>query len=154
MGDASKAERQQAATLKWRRANRAKVRSAAKKWRVANRDKDSEAARKYYAANQEKMRAAQKRYRSANAAKLSAYQRKRKYGIEANVPAMLAAQGGKCACCATTLLPGKDTCADHCHETGLIRGLLCRKCNLAIGLVADSPETLDNMAAYLRKAQT
>ena len=40
---------------------------------------------------------------------------------------------------------------DHCHRTGDFRGLLCRKCNTAIGLLADDPGLLETAARYLRR---
>lgn len=40
---------------------------------------------------------------------------------------------------------------DHCHKTGLVRGMLCRTCNLALGNVKDRPETLRALANYLEK---
>jgi hypothetical protein len=41
--------------------------------------------------------------------------------------------------------------ADHCHQTGLTRDPLCRKCNMALGLFADSPALLRTAAAYLER---
>lgn len=38
---------------------------------------------------------------------------------------------------------------DHCHETGLIRGLLCSRCNSGIGLLRDDPELLKTAYNYL-----
>ena len=38
---------------------------------------------------------------------------------------------------------------DHCHETKIVRGLLCSGCNLAIGNVEEDPQTLINLASYL-----
>jgi hypothetical protein len=38
---------------------------------------------------------------------------------------------------------------DHCHEIGITRGLLCSKCNLALGLFQDSWLVLDNAQEYL-----
>lgn len=38
---------------------------------------------------------------------------------------------------------------DHNHETGKIRGLLCMKCNTAIGRMNDDPELLKKAANYL-----
>lgn len=42
---------------------------------------------------------------------------------------------------------------DHCHATGRIRGLLCHRCNTAIGLLRDSPELLANAIAYLNTSK-
>ncbi len=44
----------------------------------------------------------------------------------------------------------KTLAVDHCHETGKIRGLLCSKCNMAIGLVKDNVDTLLKMVDYLK----
>lgn len=38
---------------------------------------------------------------------------------------------------------------DHCHISGKIRGLLCKKCNTALGMVKDSKEVLKNLIIYL-----
>lgn len=38
---------------------------------------------------------------------------------------------------------------DHCHRTGVVRALLCWRCNTVIGKVKDSAELLLRMAAYV-----
>lgn len=43
---------------------------------------------------------------------------------------------------------------DHCHATGAFRGLLCHKCNSALGLMRDDPVLLETAARYLRACQT
>lgn len=60
--------------------------------------------------------------------------------------AMLSAQGGGCAICrGTTKLS-----VDHCHTTGKIRGILCNKCNLAIGYFEDDQDRLKAAIDYLK----
>jgi hypothetical protein len=39
---------------------------------------------------------------------------------------------------------------DHDHKTGKIRGLLCHNCNLALGRLGDSIQTLKSALEYLR----
>ena len=39
---------------------------------------------------------------------------------------------------------------DHCHITKKFRGLLCGKCNKALGLFQESPEILEKALNYLR----
>lgn len=40
-------------------------------------------------------------------------------------------------------------CVDHCHETGRIRGVLCRFCNALEGILSKQPERVEQVRAYL-----
>jgi hypothetical protein len=42
---------------------------------------------------------------------------------------------------------------DHCHTTGKVRGLLCFRCNLAIGYAQDNPDIMEKAAQYIRERQ-
>lgn len=43
---------------------------------------------------------------------------------------------------------------DHDHETNIIRGVLCNRCNLGIGFLKDNPYLLRKAAQYLVDNQT
>ena len=61
---------------------------------------------------------------------------------------LLAKQDGKCAICQQ--LPGKKRLAiDHCHKTGMIRGLLCFRCNFGLSYFKESAEVMSRAAKYL-----
>jgi hypothetical protein len=60
-----------------------------------------------------------------------------------------ARQGGVCAICMRR--PVDALCIDHCHRTGRIRGLLCRRCNSALGFFRDDEIRLRSAIAYLRR---
>jgi hypothetical protein len=61
---------------------------------------------------------------------------------------MFESQGGLCAICGKK--PGiKGLAIDHCHKTGEIRGLLCGRCNTALGSFRDDPEILRSAILYL-----
>lgn len=40
---------------------------------------------------------------------------------------------------------------DHSHDTGQVRGRLCRKCNTGIGMFLDKPDLLQKAAQYLTR---
>jgi len=66
-------------------------------------------------------------------------------------------QGGVCALCKkpeTTRRNkkgdgGERLAVDHCHDTGVVRGLLCFKCNTAIGALGDTHESAIKAMKYL-----
>lgn len=80
-----------------------------------------------------------------------------RYGVTPeDYDAMLAAQGGACAIC----LKPEDRRGwrsgeimsmpvDHDHATGAVRGLLCSKCNKAVGLFGDDPVRMRAAADYV-----
>jgi len=63
---------------------------------------------------------------------------------------LLEEQNGVCAVCK---LPSRRAlCVDHCHATRQVRGLLCDKCNTALGLLGDDVRRLLAAVAYLNRA--
>jgi hypothetical protein len=79
---------------------------------------------------------------------------RRTYGITlAEFNRMLLAQGSKCACCGTDRPGGKHNqwCVDHNHTTNAVRQLLCKDCNIVLGIVEDSPEHLQRLIDYIIK---
>lgn len=78
---------------------------------------------------------------------------KKNYGITiAQYDAMNAAQSGVCAICSNPPVRRRLD-VDHCHSTGVIRGLLCEHCNKALGLFRDSINKLSSAIKYLSKHQ-
>jgi len=72
---------------------------------------------------------------------------------------MFKKQNGVCAICGNeeTVVrrskSGKEMLAvDHCHETGEIRGLLCFKCNTALGALGDTVENIQRVINYLNRS--
>src|SRR5712691_10177937 len=60
----------------------------------------------------------------------------------------LALQNGVCAICRKE--PKRCLlCVDHCHVTGKVRGLLCTRCNAALGSFEDDPNLMQAGADYL-----
>ena len=43
---------------------------------------------------------------------------------------------------------------DHCHTTGVVRGLLCHNCNSALGLLGDDTDRFERAIIYLRESKS
>jgi hypothetical protein len=70
--------------------------------------------------------------------------------------AFLKAQNGLCKVCLTDLSI-KGSCLDHCHLTGIVRGCLCRFCNLGLGRFGDfgdSASVMQSAIEYLIKFES
>lgn len=55
-----------------------------------------------------------------------------------------------CECCGIHM-EGREISWDHCHATGLFRGWICTRCNVALGMIRDSIPQLYALIGYLRK---
>lgn len=145
---------------RWRAANPEKHREQVAAWEAANPDKvrgyRRKASSNYNEAHRAERRAQWREWaRKDRASHPDKHRRKalaRLYGItQEEYVHMLAVQGGHCAACTRT--PEQERHGvlhvDHDHTTGVVRGLLCHRCNTAFGLIA---ENLDGLTAYAKRA--
>lgn len=61
-------------------------------------------------------------------------------------------KGHECGNCKTPDYE-KPVCIDHSHETGNFRGFLCNDCNLGLGQLGDTIESIEKALEYLKKAE-
>ena len=92
--------------------------------------------------NPEGLKEKRRRWGHTPSAKKSAHKRVlKRYGMTPEqYDILLLAQGGVCPICGRPLPSPADV--DHDHRTGKVRGLLCTRCNLALGLVHDDAKLL------------
>jgi len=97
---------------------------------------------KYKRSNRERISDIEAKYKTT-----STYLAKRcsKYGITiTQYENMKKNQADSCKICLNKV----DLVIDHCHKTGKVRGLLCNRCNLKLGII-DDKEWLQKAKAYL-----
>jgi hypothetical protein len=76
---------------------------------------------------------------------------RKRYGITPEMyDQILAQQGGGCAVCGAAR-DGDELPVDHDHVTGAVRGILCHRCNLAIGSLGDDIDLLKKAIYYLQR---
>ena len=150
-------EKQKEQARSRRAANREKKKEQARSRRAANREKVNEKARSHRVANREKLNEQARSRRASNPEREKDRHLKRHYGITtAERDALFQAQGNRCARCGTD----KPGCKngwhiDHCHDTEVVRGILCQRCNLILGMQGDNELAVFESALlslrYLRK---
>ena len=113
-----------------------------------------------YAANREQAISYTVQWQRENPDLVAIKARRSKYGLEDDqYRAMLVEQNSLCAICHKPETRRNKAgrvhglCVDHDHATGLVRGLICHRCNAAIGYADDSPEMLMAMSAYLLRSR-
>lgn len=118
----------------------------------ANPEPARERTRQWIRDNPERVAVQQAAYRASGrkAAVDRRYQLKRKYGITPEqYDALLARQEGGCAICGRPPRSDISLHVDHEHGTGRIRGLLCFRCNNALGDFDDDHDRLVHALTYL-----
>ena len=112
----------------------------------------AEIAKKWRLENQERVTAVRRDWEKRNPERHLLT----KFGIRADEKrAIFEAQGSVCGACGSghhghPRIEGETGwCLDHCHASGKIRGVLCWRCNLALGYAGDSPDALRALAAYI-----
>lgn len=119
------------------RLNKEKYAAKSKAWREANPERARENRKKNYEANKER-----------DLAYSTRYNRLKKTGVtDEQYQSQLEKQQGLCAICGNSCT--KALAADHAHDTGRFRGLLCNNCNRGLGHFKDSPGLLHNAIKYL-----
>lgn len=131
-------------------------------WRRSNPDRQREISRRSYLKNLEHNRSRAKKWRADNAERCLDWHFKATFDISVEEFRLLERkQGGLCAVCrCVETVVDKRTGkprrlhVDHCHKTGVVRGLLCTRCNMAAGYVRDDPETARRLATYLENTKS
>lgn len=110
-------------------------------------------------ANPEKMMVIKERRKAKDAADPTHSARmrdralQRKYGItQKDYDLMFSKQKGRCAICHR---PPGDTPlhVDHCHTTGVVRGLLCHQCNWYLGTIEADRYIITRLNKYVSSAK-
>jgi hypothetical protein len=101
--------------------------------------------------NAERIREQRRKWNAANRDRQKDYHLKAAFGVDLDwYNTILKKQKGCCAICKQP--PTKRRLAvDHNHATGKVRGLLCKNCNIAIGLLDENVERARFVIKYLIK---
>jgi hypothetical protein len=108
-------------------------------------------SKKYRKDNPKRVAESNKKSRKANPQSINRSLRKarlKRYGLtEKAYTNLFVEQGGVCAVCKQS--DSKALTIDHCHNTGIIRGLLCSACNKAEGLLKSDSNIIRALADYV-----
>lgn len=140
------------ASRKWKARNKEHVSEYNKEWSAKNPEIKKELKRLWDCKNTEHKKAYSFKWKENNPLYFKEKHLKAEYGLTlADYAQMLEDQDHKCKCCGIGKeeAPSQRLVVDHCHSTGKVRGLLCSHCNVALGMVKDSKETLRNLINYL-----
>ena len=121
----------------YRKNNREVLRQRQREYRKNNKEEINRRQNEYYKRNKETI--------NRKAKWVALYS---KYKItKADYEKLYLKQNGRCAVCKKEF---PSLSVDHNHETGIVRGLVCTKCNTALGLVYENTDILLSMIKYIK----
>ena len=130
-------------------ASKDKNRETSRAWYRRNKTYAKAKSKQWGQLNKERFREYHKQYNIENKIKQQEYHRVRRlnsYGLtleDFNI--LVTKQNGVCLICDHE----SKLVVDHDHESGAVRGLLCRRCNSGIGMFDDSVERIKKALQYL-----
>jgi hypothetical protein len=130
-------------------------RSYQRLWYAKNKEKVCTQQREWRKNHPERHKATQKRYRKSHVPEVrvrsSKDWRKWRYGLTPEqFSELLDSCENRCLICRIEFSEKIKPYVDHCHKTKIVRGLLCRKCNMAEGALG-SPEVVLRLYKYMLK---
>lgn len=150
-------ERQRRYRAKHKEKAKATYRKSAKKWREVHIEKSRENCKRYYEKNKVKINTSKKLLYASSPEyrkKINEQRIKSVYDLSPEQYQILVeVQNGVCAVCKIPQKNRKSSqlFVDHEHKTGRIRGLLCHKCNVAIGFIKEDITVALNIINYLKQ---
>ena len=134
---------------KWREENPERLKKARKEYYARTAEYQKAKSRAWHRANPERVRA---RHVAQNSRKLP---KVTKYGLSLeSYRFLLIGQGGGCAICGRSENGKRHNFdVDHDHESGVVRGLLCNRCNRLLSNAKDSIDILKAAIKYLKASK-
>lgn len=129
----------QSKAREYRENNKEKLCRQRREWAKRNPKRNAELAKKSYLKNVELIRPRLQRQRW----NLSEEQHSR----------LFKNQNGVCAICKEACKTRKILAIDHDHSNGMMRGLLCMRCNTGLGYFRDNTDLLSEAIDYLNAYQ-
>jgi hypothetical protein len=113
-------------------------------------DEDLAYGARYRASHRDELRVKGRAYYAKNKERICAYGKRtwrwRAYGICPEDETVLEKQNGLCALC----FKPKPLVVDHDHDSGRIRGLLCKHCNSSLASFGDDEDGILRVLNYVR----
>lgn len=136
------------------------LRLSGERYREKNREQYNVKRKAYYEKNREKIAIRQKAHYSTVKEKQSENSRRwysspenqirrrqSRYKTDFNTLKLI--QKNRCGICNVEFPSDPQATIDHDHDTGLVRGLLCRKCNSGIGMLQENWELLEKASQWV-----
>jgi hypothetical protein len=138
---------------RWKEANRDQERETKARWTEENRERARETYATWKERNREHVRQVKAKHRMENGDRYRRWNRFGFHGITEEIfLEMLAEQDYRCAICRCEISEEKSH-IDHCHNSGLVRAILCPGCNQGLGNFRENTDALEMAIIYLQTFQ-